>query len=126
MGLDPSAHLAARSALKSRRMARGFSLHRAFGKAARNGQDRSLQTSRKFAMFPFTFYEKAWYRRRHTFTQVRVAAMSRAGHAPPLPRSKTQRPLPRPYRAPIQNVRVERAHHNFYLLSIIFYLKTAR
>ena len=39
--------------------------------------------------------------------------------------TKTQRPLPRPYRAPIQNVRVERAHHNFYLLSIIFYLKTA-
>ena len=50
--------------------------------------------------------------------------MLRAGHAPPLLRRKKQRPLPCPA-AQIQTVRARRAHHNFYLLSIIFYLKTA-
>ena len=73
MGLDPSAPLAARSALKSRRMARAFTLYRTIGKTPRNGHcarrhvsernrrtaaalsaeiDRSLQTRRKFAIVP--------------------------------------------------------------------------
>ncbi len=32
-----------------------FPIHRTIGQTARNGRDRSLQTCRKFAMFPFTF-----------------------------------------------------------------------
>ena len=55
---------------------------------------------------------------------VRLAAKSRAGHAPPLPRSKKPTPSPRPYIALIQIVRAWRAHLNFYLLSFISYLKT--
>ena len=50
MGLDPSAHLAARSAFNRAEWRAVFSLRRAFGEAARNSQDRSLQTCRKFAI----------------------------------------------------------------------------
>ena len=38
--------------IKSRRTARYFPLQRTIGNAARNGQDRSLQTSRKYAIIP--------------------------------------------------------------------------